>query len=1181
MDSREEGYTLPSGRPSRGSLAWILPRPLRIGILITLSLVFGLYLMLVLGILSPLAGILISSIASTDTSSVAVYGLRSDLFWKTSADSVVVRDQTGLRVFVGNADIEGSVFSYLNEDHVNSIEIDILEIHLADSLADDEHSTLSRILSDIDEGIVVGVDRLLLHYGRITDFEGVLLDSMSIDAFIVRGAGVEVNASSAVVDIRDFGTIRGNGRVSLIDNSVICSGFTAEAPPGSLTVSGTLRGSDGSGEVILSGIARTWTADLPLQGEIALSGRISGTLENPEASIHVESGYASFAGIRYLLSADSIRVDMDRLSLENFVVENDMFTGSLYGTLDFAELTWNGGLYMGLRRTDLSEFFEGLPSTVISGSFSAVFSGDGNGPRGGTLNASLEACSIDTLRLSRGSVTVELGDGRASIISLLNTPYGSVELDGFCTLGEGWQPVSYSGKLTLALEQSFDLLENFSHIFGSIKGLDAVLEITGTRRGCTVDGTLELEALDLENTAVRGVRWEGTARVSDSGVDAAGTLSADSLLFAGMVLGIEADVSLTGEKLTCPQIRLEDSSGANLTASAEATLSEDPVFSLRDIEVGVGSKLQIFDAGELRIGLSDDTLFLDTLWLELPVGLITASGIFGPPGELNAGIRVENVDFSSLRTLLSIPEDISGIGSISISAESRNGELSARISGIVKAPSYGEWSRSDSVTVALSVGNSDLDIEGLYIWTDGERSGLQARIDDVWTDGELSIKPQNLAWLEVELNNLGDWLFYLLPLPIKTSGASVSARIEYARGNGSPSQLHAYVSARIDRLFITTLGIELPNVSFYFYYPDTTTTRYTARGLLSSGSEGTGSLSAQMLINIIRDLPRVDVGEYQLNASFDRWQTVLADYGQLEITGHLQSSGSDLSERPEINGQIDVVQGILSITESSGTEGSGDSGGLMPFDVHIEVTSDRGVWFRNSMANIELSADLRILTQSRQLTVSGMIQTVRGKVRLLQKEFDITHGTVEIRQGIPPEIHLDVHASTTIRGAMDGENYMIDITLTGDPVNPEMILSGTGPAGALSQEDVLSLLAVGLTYGELQQMDSATLEAELESVAQVYVGQLLASHIRDGIGLDALNITPQLFSDSTALTVNVGKYVLPDLYVSYTGDVFSSQPGMISAQYYISRDFSVLGTTKSTLNGDQEPSIELHYTLRY
>ena len=116
--------------------------------------------MLVLGILSPVAGILISSITSTNTSHVAVYGLRSDLFWNTSADSVVVRDQTGLRVFVGNADIEGNVFLYITEDHVNSITIDFLEIDLADSPAEDEHTALSRILDGIDEGIPVGVDSL-------------------------------------------------------------------------------------------------------------------------------------------------------------------------------------------------------------------------------------------------------------------------------------------------------------------------------------------------------------------------------------------------------------------------------------------------------------------------------------------------------------------------------------------------------------------------------------------------------------------------------------------------------------------------------------------------------------------------------------------------------------------------------------------------------------------------------------------------------------------------------------------------------------------------------------------------------------------------------------------------------------------------------------------------------------
>ena len=233
------------------------------------------------------------------------------------------------------------------------------------------------------------------------------------------------------------------------------------------------------------------------------------------------------------------------------------------------------------------------------------------------------------------------------------------------------------------------------------------------------------------------------------------------------------------------------------------------------------------------------------------------------------------------------------------------------------------------------------------------------------------------------------------------------------------------------------------------------------------------------------------------------------------------------------------------------------------------------------MANIELSADLRILTQSRQLTASGVVQTVRGKVRLLQKDFDITHGTIEVRQGLPPDIHLDIHAITTVRDVMSGENYDIEIVISGAPSNPQILLSGTGPAGILPQEDILSLLAIGLTYGELQQIDSSTIGSELEFVAQSYVGQLLAGHIRDEIGLDALVITPELLSDSTALTIKVGKYILPDLYISYAGDFFSPDPGIFSAQFYISRDISILGSMKSTLNGDQEPSIELHYTLRY
>ena len=178
---------------------------------------------------------------------------------------------------------------------------------------------------------------------------------------------------------------------------------------------------------------------------------------------------------------------------------------------------------------------------------------------------------------------------------------------------------------------------------------------------------------------------------------------------------------------------------------------------------------------------------------------------------------------------------------------------------------------------------------------------------------------------------------------------------------------------------------------------------------------------------------------------------------------------------------------------------------------------------------------------------------------------------------MPLQIELDIEAETRIRSSVSGAEYTITVSVTGDPENPEIALSGTGPAGVVSEQDMVTLLTAGMTYGELQQFDSTA----LGSVAGNYLGQWLARSIRDDVGLDALQFSPDFSSDTTSLVVNAGKYVLPDLFVSYSSDVFSSDAGTISAQYFFNRDFFLEGSTKSTLTGSQDPSIELHYTYRY
>jgi autotransporter translocation and assembly factor TamB len=370
------------------------------------------------------------------------------------------------------------------------------------------------------------------------------------------------------------------------------------------------------------------------------------------------------------------------------------------------------------------------------------------------------------------------------------------------------------------------------------------------------------------------------------------------------------------------------------------------------------------------------------------------------------------------------------------------------------------------------------------------------------------------------------------------------------------------------------------DVVLYFTHHSADTTGYnTSVSIASVGRTAYGLLSAELLINVDSLLTAPSPGAYRFIAGFDEVRTSIGDFAAVNLTGSIFAAGIDpLLTRPEITGKIAINEALVG--RPTGGSSSGSSASL-PFDLNIAVRSNRGVWFRSSLADIELGVDITILTVNTYPTLGGTISSLRGKVRLLDRDFDIDAGTIEFISSVPPGTRMSITAKTIVRDVIDNSDYTIWVSIQGTPTNPLITLSGEGPSGTLAQEDILALLAVGLTYGELQQIDSANIRDQLEDAAQGYLGRLLARSLREGIGLDELQLTPELLADSTSLTLNVGKYVLPDLFVSYTGDVFSTEPGTISAQYYFSRDLYVTGSTKSTLHGSQEPSLELHYTFRY
>ncbi|MCK5786342.1 MAG: translocation/assembly module TamB domain-containing protein [Candidatus Sabulitectum sp.] len=699
-------------------------------------------------------------------------------------------------------------------------------------------------------------------------------------------------------------------------------------------------------------------------------------------------------------------------------------------------------------------------------------------------------------------------------------------------------------------------------------------------------GILDMDSFQYNMLTGEFLSFTGDVSVDSEGIDGRGRLSADSIILAG------ASYSLSSVFIAEPGIFHLDSLSIGAPGDLVLDLAghfrygvDSLAFSMDGIALTRAGKLRLISEGDLEFVSDSAGMTLDTLWLDLPSGEIAADG-WMRGDSIKASAVLSGVDIASFTTMLGLRVPFSGILEAEFSSSGEIGNLQTVLSADIQHPTYDEWDRSDSLTIDIHTMADSLVVDGIWSWSNGVRSGFRIAMDQIWdSDRRLSIEISDIVWLETELTGIGDELFYLLPMPFKTNGASVSARVEYQRDT---AELSAGIASHFDRLYLTDPGIEFPGISLYLTYPDQQAgDMYNGRVTLNSGEGQLATLHSILLLDIVENLPftegsiPLELNGFDFSADFNRWETLIAGIGWLQISGSLYSQSDDLQEKPGISGKLTIDQATISMGGGGTLEGSGGrvSGTQdeLPLDLNIRISGDRGIWFRNSYANVELSVAVDITTVRGQILLGGDIKAVRGGVYLLGREFQITQGEARILQTDPLGIEVDIRSETRIRSSVSSAEYIIIVTVTGDPDEPEITLTGSGPSGAITEQDIVTLLTTGMTYGELQQFDSRV----LGNVAGSYLGSWLARSIRDDVGLDALNFTPDFSSDSTSLVVNAGKYVLPDLFVSYSSDVFSSDAGTLKAQYFFNRDFFLEGSAKSTFTGNQDPSLELHYTYRY
>jgi len=246
---------------------------------------------------------------------------------------------------------------------------------------------------------------------------------------------------------------------------------------------------------------------------------------------------------------------------------------------------------------------------------------------------------------------------------------------------------------------------------------------------------------------------------------------------------------------------------------------------------------------------------------------------------------------------------------------------------------------------------------------------------------------------------------------------------------------------------------------------------------------------------------------------------------------------------PSISGAFQVDEGKVDLLRlptlpslGATKQGSARRGYDPSLDLQIEIEAaevSAGTFLKGQMAG---AVGIKGSVKDPQLF--GEVALIRGDFRYLGSRFDATVGTVQFRGANLPRLEMvgtrkvgDVKITAAVSGPADD----LKLHLSSDP--------------PLAQSEILELLNVPASvdmsegWGELARSLANLANAELASQVYWRLGQA----VENALDLDQFRVD----QNGGAVQLTIGKYVNPDLYLSYTRTLGGAASQDIAAEYRI------------------------------
>ena len=271
----------------------------------------------------------------------------------------------------------------------------------------------------------------------------------------------------------------------------------------------------------------------------------------------------------------------------------------------------------------------------------------------------------------------------------------------------------------------------------------------------------------------------------------------------------------------------------------------------------------------------------------------------------------------------------------------------------------------------------------------------------------------------------------------------------------------------------------------------------------------------------------------------------------------------------------DIVVNKLAVTPgfdfSSYLARSRPLGSLVPAEsplygvkLDVRVSTAPELQMKTAQARLSGDADLHLRGSLAIPAVLGRVDILEGDATFNGTRFHLERGDITFANPVSIEPQVNLQASTRVR------NYDINLIVTGKPTQTGGVAVNYRADPPLPQSDIISLLALGRTNQEAEQLQQQSVQSQLGGDASALLltqalNSAITSRVQRLFGVSRIKVDPQgVNTDTNALArgpqVTIEQQFANNLTLSYSTNVAQSAQQIIRGEYYFTRNVSAVGT---------------------